>query len=278
MSVDTTKQTMVSVKETNETLTVLTSTSKVSVWGTLFYIVAAIFQDLQTYFDTHRAYVDEKLHNEKYGTLPWYRTKALAFQYGYDLVTDTDYYDNSTLTEDEVTASQIIKSASVNVSDDGDTLVIKVATDKDGELAQVSEEVEESIEFYFEEIKIAGTEITIINYLADQLYLNMDIYINPLLFDTNGMHVISGEHPVEDAINSFLKELDFDGEFVLQDLEMAIREIEGVDIAEIREAKSAWIDGTSTGYGTPTVIDTKRIPESGYYQVVTFDNISYYVV
>lgn len=278
MDVDTTKATMVAVKETDEILSELTTDSKVSVWGALFYIVAVTYQDLKTYFDTHTAYVDAALYNEKHGTLPWYKTKALAYQRGYDLVTDADYYDNSELTDTEIEESQIVKYAAVNESDDGKTLIIKIATESNDVLEPVSDEEEEAIKFYFEEIRIAGTPINVINSLADQLYLNIQIHINPLLFATDGMQKASGEYPIETTINTFLKTVGFNGELVLQDLEIAIRAIEGIEIAEIIEAKSAWIDAETDAYGTASVIDTKRIPESGYFQIVDFDSLTYNVV
>ncbi|SNR16539.1 nucleotidyltransferase [Tenacibaculum jejuense] len=271
------KNKMILAKDNEIDLAELNSKSKTSIWNLILYIVAVSFQDIKTYFDAHRKNVDTALKNEKYGTLAWYRKKALDFQNGFDLITDSDLFDNTDATEEEIEDSKIIKYAAVTEGDNLGTVVIKIATEENSKLKPITNEVEKAVQAYFEEIKIAGTRISVTNSFPDKLFLNMEIQIDPLVLNSNGLHKRDGNNPVEETIIQFLKELPFNGELVLQDLEIRLRKIDGIKIAEIQRAMSSWINPVLGEYGVPNEIDTKRIPESGYFEIVNFNDIKYVV-
>ncbi len=270
------KEQMVSIKETDPVLAEANSASKVSIWNLFLYIVARCFQDQRAYFDAHRADVDYKLANQKSGTLPWYRFMALSFQYGFDLIEDTDKFDNRKVSEQDIDASKIIKYSAVNESSERGVIIIKVATETNNELSKITIDQYDALTAYFEEIKFAGSRITIINYLADNLFLNIQIYRDPLVLTPTGISILDGNKPVEDALLEFMKELPFNGELILQSLVDKLQGVKGVRIAHLLEAKSSWVN-TSQNHGTPTIINVKRIPESGYFKINNFSNISYVV-
>jgi hypothetical protein len=116
-----------------------------------------------------------------------------------------------------------------------------------------------------------------VNYEPDKLYLVLQIFIDPLLIDTNGFSILNGNKPVEEAIKSFMKNLPFDGEFVVEYLEKYLMNVEGVRIAHVVSAESAWIDAKTNNYGNPKPINVRAIPVSGYYVVESFNNVSYVV-
>ncbi|MCT4698090.1 nucleotidyltransferase [Tenacibaculum haliotis] len=271
------KNEMIAVKENETALAGLTSTSKVSIWLHLLYIVAVCVGDLKQYFSSHRTYIDERLANQKSGTLPWYRSMALAFQYGFDLITDTDTFDNNNADEQAIEDSKIIKYAAVNEGDKPGTIVIKVATEESGKLAILTPEAETSVKQYFKEIGFAGDRITIINHLADKLFLNIRIYIDPLVLEVNGMSKLNGNKPVEEALQEFMKELPFNGEMLLQSMVDKLQVVEGVKVAHLVEIKSSSLDAVGGNHGTPQVIEVSKIPLSGYFEIETFDNINYVV-
>nr|BFF39081.1 hypothetical protein BACY1_08860 [Tenacibaculum mesophilum] len=271
------KNQMIAVKEKETALIELNSASKVSVWLHLFYIVAVCFGDLKKYFKEHRAYVDDRLANQKAGTLSWYRELALKFQYGFDLILDTDKFDDEAATEEQIEASKVIKYAAINLGDKPGTIVLKVATETDGKLAPLPQEVETSLKEYYKEVGFAGDVITIINHLADKLFLNLKIYINPLLLDASGVSKLHGGKPVEEALQEFMKELPFNGELVIQSLVDKLQLVEGVEIAHVVEVKSSSLDPNLGSHGTPQVIEVKKIPASGYFEIETFNNIKYVV-
>ena len=264
----------------NEVLSIfLTSPSKYAIYRVFSYIVATAIFIFETFLDTHYREIDTQLANQKALTKPCYRTMALRFQYGdgFSLATDQDYYDNTGKNDTEIEASKIIKYAAVTDGDEKGVVVVKIAGKTDAVLAPITEEQKTSVVAYFEEIKGAGTYVNIINFLPDRLYLNIEIYRDPLVLDSEGNSIKTGGKPVEIAINEFMKELPFNGELIIQSLVDKLQLAEGVRIVNVREVKSSWIDAELDDYGQPTQFNVKRIPVSGYYTVVNFDAITYVV-
>lgn len=252
--------------------------SIVSFENTLFDIIAYAIFLLEQLFDAHKVETEEMIYTQKSGRLPWYRTMALKFQYGFDLLTDSDYFDNGDATSEEVENSKIIKYAAVNEGDRNGVIVIKIAgEDEDGKLKPLEAVEQESVETYFDEIRYAGTRVNIINHLPDKLDLHVDIERDALLIDENGVNKLTGEKPVELALEAFMKELPFNGELILAHLVDKLQAIEGVHIPTLHAAYSSWINPDTGDYGVPTQIDIKRIPESGYFELTGFENINYVV-
>lgn len=263
----------------NEVLsTYLTSNSIYAIFRLFTFIIASALSIHETYFDVHTKEVDERLANEKHGTLPWYRTMALKFQYGFNLIQDKDYFDNSGATDEQIEASKIIKYSAVNESEDQSRVIIKIAGEVNGELSDFEDSTQvEAIVSYFNRIRIAGTTVTVINYKADQLYLNIQIKRDALVLNDNGMSKLTGKYPVNEALNEFMKELKFNGELQLSALIDKIQLIPGVLDVTLLSAQSSWIKPDLGGYGEPEPIFISKVAESGYFKIVTFDNISYVV-
>ena len=113
--------------------------------------------------------------------------------------------------------------------------------------------------------------------MPDQLYLNIQIKRDALVLNSNGMSILNGNYPVVDAIQDFMKELPFNGELRLSALVDKLQKVTGVIDATILSAQSAWINPDTSGYGIPQPIFISKIAESGYYEVVNYDTISYVV-
>lgn len=262
----------------DEKLTALNSVSKVAIYRLFVFVVAYSIFILENLFDTHEKEINEKIFSQKTGRLPWYKTMALTYQYGFDLVPDKDYFDNGNASDEEIEASKIIKYAAVNEAEDFSRIIVKIAGEKDGKLSDFDDPSQvEAIEAYFEEIKVAGTDLTIINYKADQLYLKMQIQRDVLILDQNGMSKLNANYPVVDALRQFMKELDFNGKLRLSALVDKVQLVPGVIDATLISAQSSWIDPDLNGYGVPQPIFISKVAESGYYEIVTFDDIEYVV-
>ncbi|MWB96761.1 nucleotidyltransferase [Flavobacterium sp. GA093] len=263
-------------------LTEITSTSKTSISRLITFVVATAIGVLEALFDQHKKEVDDKLANQKSGTLPWYRTMALRFQYGYDLVADEDYFDNQDHTTAQIEASKIVKYAAVNEAEESSRVIIKIAGESAGILAPINDDQREGFEAYIDEIKVAGVKVTVLNYKPDRLYLNILIKRNAMILDSSGMDKDTAKYPVKEAIQEFMKELPFDGDLRLSALVDKLQKVEGVLDATIVGAQSAWVDAAgpvdADGYSTPPQdIYISTIPKSGYFEIATFDNISYVV-
>lgn len=264
-------------KAQNTELDVLDSTSKVAIWRLWVYIVSFAIWTLELLFDTHTMQVDEKIKQQKAHTPRWYRNKALAFQYGFDLVEDQDYFDNTGFTDEQIEASKIVKYSAVTEAESESRLIVKIATENGEELTPISEAEKQAFIYYMSEIRDAGVKITVINYLPDILELNLQIYRDPLVLNSEGVNILTGEKSVEKAIKEYMKLLPFDGELVLAHLVDYLQKVPGVKIPHIVSASSKWIDETVNGYGNPENINVKTIPISGYFKIENFNNISYVV-
>ena len=255
----------------------MNSTSKVANYRLLVFIVAFSIWALETIFDIHRKEITTALYEQKTASPRWYRNMALAFQYGFDLLLDNDKFNNVGFTEDQIEASKIIKYCSVKESLESSRLVIKVASDQEERLIPLTEDQIASFTQYLNEIKYAGVKIRVVNNPADQILFNIVVYRDGLVLDKNGTSILNAGKPVETAIKSYLRNLPFDGELVINDLIEKLRAVDGVNNVHINYANSSFWDPVMQKYSTFKAIDVKTIPEAGYFEIVNFGDISYVV-
>ena len=271
------QNTLLAEKANKPELEGLTSTSKTAIWRLFVYIMAVAFYAFEIILDKHYSDVTQKLTEEKAHTARWYRTKALAFQFGFDLIIDSDNFNNSGYSTEQIDNSQIVKYAAVVEAENDSRLIVKIAGESDGELNRLNEQQVASFKTYMQEIRDAGVKLTVINYEADKLFLDLQINYDPLVLSANGQHLINANYPVVDAIKAYMKELPFNGQLVLAHLVDKLQQVEGVLIPTILSASTSWIDENSNSYGDAVGIAVKVIPVSGYFKVESFENISYVV-
>ena len=257
--------------------TQLTSTSKVAVFRLFAYIIASSIWLLESIFDNHKKEIDTALYEQKSGTPRWYRNMSLAFQYGFDLLEDSDKFDNTGYTDDQIEASKIIKYCSVKESIESNRLTIKVAGESGDALEPLDDTQITAFLQYMSEVKYAGVKLNVVNNPADKLLLNMQIYRDVLVIDENGVSILNGDKPVEKAIRSYMKTLPFDGVLVLNDLIAHIRAVEGVDDANITIATSSFYDTATSSYTAFQPINVKTIPVAGYFEIENFNTVTYVV-
>lgn len=228
-------------------LTNLTSSSKVAVWRLMFWVVAVAIWSHEQIFEIFKTEIITLGNSLITGTRNWYRLQAEAFQYGDALTWNTtklkfEYPTGST-------GAKVVKHASV-IEAVG-ILRIKVAKDDgSGGLTPLSSPEKTAFETYINQIKFAGTSVSVVNLNADLLKLQIDIYYNPLLITSIGESILSsGVFPVRNAINNHLIDLPFDGTFNLTKLTDAIQNVEGVIdvVVNNSEAKSGSNPYVATG-------------------------------
>lgn len=241
----------------------------------IFDIMAFCVYTHETLFDIHKAEIDDKLTNQKSGRPSWYRYMALQFQYGFSLVPDKDYFDNTNATQEQIETSKIVKYAAV--TQPPGRLLIKIAGEINNALSPIPAAALVSFIEYVEEFKYGGVDVDVINFLPDRLYLVIQIERDALVLNENGMSILNGNYPVNDAIQQYMKELPFDGQLVLLHLIDKLQKVPGVKIPTIISAQSSWIDAELGGYGPPQPINIKTIPVSGYFEVQGFNDITYVV-
>jgi hypothetical protein len=259
--------------QSNQNLQELNSTSNVAVYRLITFIVAFAIWTLEKLFDIHVAQIDEALNKQKAGRPNDYKNAALNFQYGFPLLPDSVEFDNTGFTPEQIEASKIIKYCSVKESSQSARLIIKTASEVSGELQALTAVQENAFKAYMEDwYKWAGVKLSIINLPADELKITMQVFRNPLVIDANGQSILDGDRPVELRIKQYLKELDFNGELVINDLIERLRELSGVDNVNILAMNSKAYNELAF-----TNISVSKIPEAGYFKITDFTAITYVV-
>ena len=252
----------------------LNSTSKVAIWRLWVYIIAVAIWSLEKLFDLHRADIDRRLLELKPHTARWYRNKALAFQYGFDLLPDNDKFNNAGRSEEQIEASKIVKYSAVVESPNEGRLIVKIAGEQGEQLQPITDAQKQAFEAYLQEIKDAGVRFSVVNYKPDILHLRMKIVYDPLMLDSNGQSITNAFKPVERAIKDYLKNLPFNGELVLAHLIDALQHEEGVKIPHLVLAQSKNINSGGE-YGAFETIEISKIPTAGYFTIDNFNDITY---
>lgn len=237
--------------------------SIVSLENILFFIVASAISLVYKVFDQFKIDVLSILRENKVHTPNWYATRAKEFQFGHELIEGTDQYDNSTLTGEQIQAAQVVKFAAAVEADDQSILYVKVATYNNDLKLPLSNIQLTSFAAYLGRIKDAGVRISIINSAADDLRLEMDIYYNPLILDSEGRRLDgSNDTPVQTAIREYISNLSFNGLYINQSLVDKCQVVDGVEIAELQQASSRY--GSQVNYQP---INARSRPYAGYYRV-----------
>lgn len=206
-----------------------TTFSKVSIENILFYIVAFcinIFEQLQ---DDTKQEITTIVTNNHYGNTEWYNEQAKLFQSGDEITLINGIPAYEVVDENK----RIVKySATVP----GKVIVVKVAGESNGELVQIDNTPEEPhitrLQTYFNKIKPAGTRVTVLGANSDFIKITGTVFYDSLLFNADGSLIIGGSRPVDDAINSYLKGIEFNGRLNKQKLIDSIQEVKGVTDVE----------------------------------------------
>lgn len=203
--------------------------SKVSIENILFYIVAFcinIFEQLQ---DDTKKDITTIVTNNHYGNAEWYNVQAKLFQSGDELVMINGIPGYAVVDEQK----QIVKySATVP----GKVIIVKVAGEENGELVQIENTVEnphiDRLQTYFNRIKPSGTRVVVLGANSDYIKVTGTVYYDSLLFNADGSLIIGGSRPIDIAIQTYLKSIEFNGRLVKQKLIDAIQAVKGVTDVE----------------------------------------------
>jgi len=254
------KQQIIDAKNSRSELSSLNSTSSTAVYRIIIYIVAVVCATLDSLFDLHKSEVENIIENKVPSRLKWYRNIAFEFQYGQNWNEELEAYENIGLTEEEITAQKIINQTAV--TEVYGRLRIKVIKLVDAANTVLSVDELSAFQAYMDRRKDAGVKISCESLPPDDLKLVVDLWYDPLILKSDGSRVDGSElTPVSDAIQSFLKNLPFNGEYVNTRLEDYLKSVTGVVFPVIKLAQSKY------GSKPFTNIDEVYIPDAGYLQL-----------
>ncbi|MBN2669994.1 MAG: hypothetical protein JXR60_12305 [Bacteroidales bacterium] len=209
------------VDKKNQQIPELTSTSQTAVWWIWANIVAAAIFTFEQIVYTEQAKLEDYSRKQRYGTLLWWPVVMLEFQLGDALEFDNTTGVHSYPVIDET--KQIIKKAAIVEVGDGQ-LIIKVATLDNGLLVPVTQL--QSVINYANEIKPAGTTITVLSQNADIINGVAEVYFNGNLLEADIKTKIDEElTKYRDGINVS----NTNGVVLRNEIIDVIREIDGID-------------------------------------------------
>lgn len=222
--------------------------SKVSIINILFYLFASAAWVLEQFFESYKKEVEARIDETIPHRPKWYRDKVLGFMKDVTLVPDTDDYDTSDMSDEEMEAAKVVRHAVAVESSDASLLTIKVAGETDGKRCPLDSETERQLAAYLAEIKDAGVRINLVNEEPETFDCDVDIYYNAMLPESDV------KERCEEAINSYIENLPFNGEYSDMALTDALQAVEGVKVVHFGESK---VHGIVVSKGV-------HIPEAGY--------------
>jgi hypothetical protein len=195
--------------------------SNASILSHLQDVVALAVLYLQDLFSIHKTKVETIVASAHPGTIAWYGDQILKFQYGHDL-TVIDYKPQyETIDED----AQIIKY--VHVTEQLGGIVVKVAKEDKQELLTLNEL--NAFKDFLHDIKYPGTTTLIVNQPADEVTVDIEVFVNPQILDSNGKHISETDYPVKQAIMDYFNNSVFGGKLQVSKFDDAVQEINGVE-------------------------------------------------
>jgi hypothetical protein len=214
--------------------------SATSVIRMIFATVAFFMFVMENLFDTHKEEVQQMIDEQRVPTLSWYKKMALNFQLGDTLVEGKDYYDNAGLTPEQIAAKRIIVNAAVTKN--GRVIQVKVVKQFNGDYATLDVNERAALADYMDEVGPAGDSIEVVSRDGDNIITTIEVYYNPQILTSDGRRQDrTNDTPVQEAAQSFLKKLGFNGRYYISRHEEHIRNTDGVEVVKIIScmAKSA---------------------------------------
>ena len=212
--------------------------SKVSIENILFFVVASAIYIVEALCYDMLDKTQNYIANERVNSVQWYRTKILNFILGAAYDEDSQTFDTTGWTEEEIEAAKIVKQCAVEEAyftrqiSETETeevygVVIKLATtNADGDLAPLSVEQFKAVRAYINLIKCAGINIDVINSEPDSFGGLLYLWVNPtIIYNKDGLA------PVYAQIEDYFKNIAFNGEIDLNELEKHLKLVDGVTTA-----------------------------------------------
>lgn len=218
----------------DELLAELSSVSKVAVWRLLAYIIAVAHHFHEKYWDYAKQELETIAEQSIAGNKQWYMDQVKKWQFGFLLSWNNvtyRYFYSDTTSAAAVASRLAAKVAIVEVfSADYSGIIVKIAKLNGSTLAPLTQSELDSAQAYVDRIKFAGVQSDVISQPADILKLTLKVFYDGTISDS-AMQV-----SVNDAVQEYIGNLDFDGRFYIIRLIDKIQEIKGVNDVSVVSA------------------------------------------
>lgn len=244
-------------------LAALNSTSAVALWKLFVDVVATALNISEQLWDAFKVGLEKIAAEAVAGTAGWLQKQVLAFQFGDQIQVNPNFTVSYPVVD---TSKCIITRCSVKQLPQSRQVLVKVAKGNVYNLQPLSQVEMDALNSYISKVQFAGTYVTAISLPADRLVANIDVY-----FDAE-YTASAVKANVIDAINDFIKNLEFDGVMYLIKLQDAIQKVPGV----IDVVMSSLIARSySTAINDPSLRPINRIYETDAGYLVIEDAPGY---
>ena len=233
--------TIIAEKDNHPELAELNSPSQTAIWRLWVYVIAACVWVHESLWDLFREEIEARISQSVVGSLQWYREKALLFQYDntqpYYLFFDAENRPGYAAINP---SHRIIKYAAT-VEGFNSVVVVKVAkSDASGMPIPLSTAELTSFKDYMLAVKFAGTRLQCLSLPADKLIVDATVYYDPIA----PLSIVSSR--VENAINTYLRTLEFNGLVYIERIQDAIQKVEGVISVQMNTVEVDYGTGATT--------------------------------
>jgi phage baseplate assembly protein gpV len=254
----------------------LNSPSLVSIWSTIFYVVAVCIATSEQLRDVFNTNLQKTAATLPTGVNQWYAQTLLLYQDGYNIS-----YDRTTGTVGYSTLDSSSQILTVATCESIDSNVILKTITKDGPLTPTQYQ---SVSKYIKDFKFAGPIVKLISDPGDLLQLAINVQIDPTIINISGQSISNQSvYSVEDAINNYLltfQNTNFDSNLKLIKLIDAIESLNGVLNVVVTIANAKTYDGPFYSNILASPLNTYN-SNSGWFQIdpsfTLRNNISYLI-
>jgi hypothetical protein len=215
------------------------STSRRAIWRLFAYVQASAILLLEQIIDVFVAQNDIKISKAIPATATWLNAKVFEFQYSATNPQIVQLVNFAPVYPVIDSSLRLISRCSV-VTTISNQVIIKVAKNEPPVALTSTELV--SLQSYINNIGIVGVNYSCQSLVSDKIHIEAEIY-----FDGQYSTVIAGT--VKNSINNFLSDLSFNGNLKVSDIELAIRNVVGVNDVlfkniKMRSDSTPFVDGT----------------------------------
>lgn len=182
------------------------SDSKVSILNGITWTFAAVIQSFEMLLDVFAIDISTVINNRVNGTPKYYANALLQYQKGDTLVVREDglAFGYATVDETKRIITQVSYIESTQDENLDSMLILKVATGEQGKLAKIPEEEMQMINTYINQIKFAGTRISVISREGDVLVPKVTVYYDGAVTEAEIYDNI------EAKLNEYIMNMEFD--------------------------------------------------------------------
>lgn len=219
-------------KETRDTyleLTEFSNSSKMSVLDAFTWVASACIWAHENIMDVFKVDIASDLQNRINGTPAYYANALLKYQSGDDLVINDEGTICSYATTDE-TKRVITKVSYAEVTEENfndKTLLLKIAAGDPGSYSQIENDELLKIRAYLNKLLFAGQHALVVSRKGDVIVPKVTVYYDGAVEESEVFQNI------ENALDTFIANINFDGVVYSQKIVDAIQNAEHVTDVQI---------------------------------------------